>query len=158
MFLVTSVVPALLLFALSFAVERGKIWAGPALVLVCVAQIPGIVFCGGCFAVLPSAYLLARCLVAWPEITFQIRAARRNRAARGRGFEAVPAAATTTTPVVGAGGTSGPAPGRRPGATLLVPKSLKPSTRSPRPDLPDAANLHQELTPPSAAPERDPEA
>jgi hypothetical protein len=153
MFLVTSVVPALLLFVLSFAVERGKVWAGPMLVLVCVGQVPGIMFCGGCFAILPSAYLLARCLVAWPEITFQIRAARRKRAARGRGFEPVPAG--TTAPVMGTTGASAPVPGRRTGAILLVPKSLKASARSPRPDLLDATNLHKEPAPPAAATERD---
>jgi hypothetical protein len=148
MFLATSLVPAVLLFVLSFAVGRGKVWAGPALVLVCVAQLPGSLYCGGCFAILPSAYLLARCLIAWPEITFQIRAARRNRADRRRGFEPVPAAAGAAAAAAVAVGAPG-GPGARK-ATLLVPKSLKPSSRNAVPDVHETVTPRPGSTPPPA--------
>jgi hypothetical protein len=149
MFLVTSVIPASLIFMLSFAIDRGKTWAGPMMVLVCIGQVPGMVFCGGCLAVMPSAYLLARCMIAWPEMMFQIRAARRNRADRRRGFEPVPAAAPTSA--VGNASPGGPMPVQKRQAVLLVPKSLKPSARSQTPDLSDVANSLKEPIPPTTA-------
>jgi hypothetical protein len=154
MFLVTSVIPASMIFMLSFAVDRGKIWAGPMLVLVCIGQVPGFAFCGGCLAIIPSAYLLARCLIAWPEMMFQIRAARRHRADRHRGFE--PVSATAATSAASNAAPTGPMPGQKRQAILLVPKSLKSSARNVTPDTPDAAASPHQQPPTAVTAQRDP--
>jgi hypothetical protein len=118
-----GVLPGLLMFVLSFPVQRGNIWASAALVGACLWQLPMIIlftrFCGACVGSLMSAYLVVRVILAVPEIRFQFRAARRRKYELQRGFEPL------MQPVAPAGAaTDIPANTPRP-----PPKSLKPNTR-----------------------------
>jgi hypothetical protein len=92
--------------------------------VICFFQIPSVIlFTASCFTLVATAYFLARCLIALPEIRFQLRAARRTY--RGHGFEPIPVARPAGEAAVSAV-ESIPA---RPPVIQPPPKSLKPSAR-----------------------------
>jgi len=105
--------PATLMVALSFPTQRGHLWAAVALLVVCLCQLPSVLLLSSSCVTWPlSAYFIARCVIALPEVRFQLRAARRQHYA-ARGFDPLPIAPTHATP-------------------QPPPASLKPSPR-PRP-------------------------
>src|SRR5205823_711168 len=121
-----GLMPSLCMIALSFPTQRGHLWAAISLVVICFFQIPSMMlFNGSCFMLVATAYFLARCLIALPEIRFQLRAARRTY--RGHGFEPIPIAKTAgEAPASGVEANAG-----RPPIIQPPPKSLKPSARRP---------------------------
>jgi hypothetical protein len=123
-----SLLPALLLIGLSFPTQRGHLWAAIALVAICFCQLPSmLVFSGSCWTLLATAYFLARCMIALPEIRFQLRAARRTY--HGRGFEPIPIAKTAAE----AAASGDEATFVQPPSIQPPPKSLKSGTRRPTP-------------------------
>jgi hypothetical protein len=121
-----GLMPALSMIALSFPTQRGHLWAAIALVVICFFQLPSmLLFSGSCYTLLATGYFLARCMIALPEIRFQLRAARRTY--RGHGFEPIPI--TRTADEAAASGIESN-PARSP-VIQPPPKSLKPSARRP---------------------------
>jgi hypothetical protein len=112
-----GMLPPALMIALSFPVRRGRIWAACAMLAACALQLPTmLLFSAACYGQIFIAYFVARCLIAWPEIRFQLRAARRTHGDQRRSRANAAAAAQT--------------PERRP-VIQPPPKSLKPRTPPP---------------------------
>lgn len=108
----------LAMLLLSYPVERGRLWACVTLVSLCMLQIPAmILFSGAAFSALLSVFLIARCMIAIPEIRFQLRAKRRSYAVPVGGD--APAGATAKS-----GGVT-PVASTSPATPQPPPKSLK---------------------------------
>jgi hypothetical protein len=123
--------PATLMVVLSFPARRGHLWAVISLLLVSLWQLPSLLYlsCGCCFSWVP-AYFIAQCVISMPEVTFQIRAARRQRRGygdgQGHGFEPIMDARPNAD---GASPMTPPPPPRS--TPVPPPRSLKPGGRKP---------------------------